>query len=399
MNMKKNVALVLEGGGARGAYHIGVVKALLEEGYSFDGIFGTSIGSINAAVIAQGDFEIAEKLWGEITTSTLFDIEESEVEKLLTYNFDRDFLNYVYQTFVNAFDSKGVDTTKARGFLDTYIKEDKVRASGKNFGLATYNITSKQGHEFFLEDIPEGKLISYILASACFPGLQPEVIDGNQFVDGGFHNNMPVNMAIQKGYKDIIAVRTVSPGIIKKTKGHNTDIITIEPSEPLGPLMIFNSTTIIHNIQLGYCDAMRKLRGLKGRRYYVTPRGEKFAFKMLSKVSEKKVAEMSEILGIKHTTGKRALFEKIVPELASHFKLPKEFDYEDFILLLVEEAAEKKEIERLNLVTFEALSGCLLDEDNCGLIAKPRQILKQIEMPPTKYKKAAEILLKEILGK
>ena len=55
--------LVLEGGGARGAYHIGVYKAILEEGIEIGGITGTSIGALNGAMIVQGDYEICYELW------------------------------------------------------------------------------------------------------------------------------------------------------------------------------------------------------------------------------------------------------------------------------------------------------------------------------------------------
>ena len=51
------LGVALEGGGARGAFHVGAIKALLEEGYEIDGVVGTSIGAFNAAMIAQGDFE------------------------------------------------------------------------------------------------------------------------------------------------------------------------------------------------------------------------------------------------------------------------------------------------------------------------------------------------------
>ncbi|HMM69555.1 MAG TPA: patatin-like phospholipase family protein, partial [Gudongella oleilytica] len=50
--------LVLEGGGAKGSYHVGVYKALLEEGIPIGGVAGTSIGALNGAMIVQGDFEI-----------------------------------------------------------------------------------------------------------------------------------------------------------------------------------------------------------------------------------------------------------------------------------------------------------------------------------------------------
>ena len=53
------LGLVLEGGGAKGSYHAGAIKALHESGYSFDGVMGTSIGAINGAIVAQGDTENA----------------------------------------------------------------------------------------------------------------------------------------------------------------------------------------------------------------------------------------------------------------------------------------------------------------------------------------------------
>ena len=55
--MKEKYSLVLEGGGAKGAYQIGAYMALKEKGFEFDHVVGTSIGAINGAVIAQGDVE------------------------------------------------------------------------------------------------------------------------------------------------------------------------------------------------------------------------------------------------------------------------------------------------------------------------------------------------------
>jgi NTE family protein len=74
--------LVLEGGGARGAYQIGVVKALFEHGLDFDGYVGTSIGSINAAMLAQGDFDKALELWKSISMEQIFYEDELPILKL-----------------------------------------------------------------------------------------------------------------------------------------------------------------------------------------------------------------------------------------------------------------------------------------------------------------------------
>ena len=56
-------ALVLSGGGGRGAYQVGVLKALTELGIDFDVAFGTSVGGINAAFYAQGKLKRLEEIW------------------------------------------------------------------------------------------------------------------------------------------------------------------------------------------------------------------------------------------------------------------------------------------------------------------------------------------------
>ena len=75
--------LALEGGGARGAYQIGVVKALIENGYEFDGFVGTSIGAINAAILAQGDFDKALGLWTDISIEKIFDEDEQPLLQMV----------------------------------------------------------------------------------------------------------------------------------------------------------------------------------------------------------------------------------------------------------------------------------------------------------------------------
>ncbi len=65
-------AIVLPGGGGRGAYQVGVVKALMEQGLTFDFAFGTSIGGLNAAMIAQGDLQRLEELWSTMKAKDIF---------------------------------------------------------------------------------------------------------------------------------------------------------------------------------------------------------------------------------------------------------------------------------------------------------------------------------------
>ena len=66
LDLSKEYGLVLDGGGARGAYQIGAWKALREAGVRINAVAGTSVGALNGALICMDDPEKAEKIWQEI---------------------------------------------------------------------------------------------------------------------------------------------------------------------------------------------------------------------------------------------------------------------------------------------------------------------------------------------
>lgn len=253
--------LVLEGGAARGAYHIGVVMALAESGYEFEGFAGTSIGAINAAMLLQGDFELALELWEQISMEQIFDIDEKlllELANVRKLRFDRELPQKLMKAVAKIIENKGINTNKMKAFLETYINESEIRASGKDYGLVTVSVSERKPYELMLEDIPQGKLLSYIMASASFPGFRPEEIDGRVFVDGALYDNCPVNLLLRRYYDEIIAVRTNAPGIKRKPEDTAT-VRYISPSRDLGNLMRFSPENSMRNIQLGYEDGLRFL--------------------------------------------------------------------------------------------------------------------------------------------
>ena len=71
IDLTNEYGLVLEGGGAKGAYQIGAWKALREAGVKLKGIAGTSVGALNGALICMGDYENARKVWENITYSRI----------------------------------------------------------------------------------------------------------------------------------------------------------------------------------------------------------------------------------------------------------------------------------------------------------------------------------------
>ena len=346
--------LALAGGGARGAYHIGVVKAYIESGYEFDGYVGTSIGAINAAILAQGDFDKAEELWQNISMEQIFSIEESRLITLGETKFDIHLSADLTKGIKKVIKGKGVDTTKIKAFFETYIDETKIRQSGKDYGLVTVSIDEYKPYEIFLEDIPEGKLINYIMASSSLPGLKSEVIGEKKFLDGGFYNNFPINLLVDKGYDEIIAIRTGAPGIFRKVnKNANVKIIIISTEEVLGDLLVFSPENSRFNIKLGYYDGMRAIKGLQGRQYYVNVQNRDALYRPIMSMTDKHIEQLEEILEPAKLPFKRSLFEHIIPQLGAYLKLDKDFDYPDFVIALLEYAAKQREIERFALYTYD----------------------------------------------
>ncbi len=108
------VGLALEGGGAKGAFHMGAVKALIEEGYDFQGVTGTSIGALNGAIIAQGDFEVGYRMWETMDNSLLFEMEDMQLSKILNKHLDKASLLQLKTKIKTIIDNKGLDTSKIR---------------------------------------------------------------------------------------------------------------------------------------------------------------------------------------------------------------------------------------------------------------------------------------------
>lgn len=347
--------LALEGGGVRGAFHMGAVKALLEEGYEFGGITGTSIGALNGAVIAQGDFEAGYRLWESIDAPLLFDIEEKQYRKLLDRKIDRELILKLAARMGEIIENKGIDTSKMRRLAESIIDERKLRESGVDFGLVTVSITDLKPLELYKEDIPQGKMVDYIMASASFPGFKAATIEDKHYIDGAFYDNCPVNLLARKGYREIIAVRTLGMGIVQNVRYRNVKVTNIFPSEDLGMVLDFNSELIKRNLQMGYYDTMRILKGLKGRRYYIIPEGEADILNLLCSLPDKLVEELGKIFRVRKMPARRMLFEGVIPRLVNVMKLDATSDYMDIFIGLLEVLAEDCEVNRYRIYTLREL--------------------------------------------
>jgi NTE family protein len=336
--------LILEGGGAKGAYHVGAYKALKELDINIGGIAGTSIGALNGAFLIQGEVKDLEDIWINTKTTDIFNFDE-KVEKVINdlknFNLQEINLPYLLNVSKEIINNRGLDTSKIRALLEEIIDEDKIRNSYMDFGIVTVNLTDRKPMEMLKEDIPRGRLIDYLLASANLPAFKQEEVDGKKFLDGGFHNNLPIEVLAKKGYKNLIAVRTHAIGIIRKPKNKRLNIIYIQPVEQLAGLLDFNKQQAERDMHLGYYDTMKVFKNLRGYKYYCEPYDGNFNQLMVDFLTERKerILKIGSILGFSDIPADRMLYEKIMPRIEDILDMKGNNDYQDIIIRLVEHIA------------------------------------------------------------
>lgn len=270
----KRYSLVLEGGGAKGAYQVGAIKALKENGYEFDTIVGTSIGALNAAFICQGDIDKLDELWHTLSFQDLMDINNELGESLVNFNLTSEIVNEAAKKAINAFKAKGIDTKNIRNILEKYIDEEKIRRSEIRFGLVTYCISDMVPQKLFIEDIPKGKLIDYLMATSNLPVFKRQKIDDKKFLDGGAYDNCSVEMLYDAGYKDIVAIRIFKRrnrirNFAKLSRKKDLNLKIILPSEELPFILNFESNNLKNLVDYGYVDTIKQLKGLDGNSYAI----------------------------------------------------------------------------------------------------------------------------------
>lgn len=342
--------IALEGGGAKGAYHIGALKALMENEYKISGIVGTSIGAFNAAIVAQGDFDKLYECWSNLTSSDLFDIDKNDLHKIVNRKIDMSLIKNVAEYVKSSATNKGMDITKYKNILENLVDEDKLRKSEVDYGLATVSLTDRKPLEMYKEDIEEGMVASYIMASSQLPVFKSEKIKEKTFLDGGFYNNCPVNMLISKGYKDIIEIRTKAVGVYKKVKkDKDVKITTITPSDDLGSILFADSETILKNIEMGYYDALRVINGLLGSRYYINRLDKNIVFDIFMKLSDEQIYKIvgSSTNDMNDKEAKKVLFENILQEISKKLKLQKAKSYNELLIGIVEYLLGEEDLVKL----------------------------------------------------
>lgn len=203
--MTTKISLALGGGGSKGITHVGVIKALLENGIEIDSIAGTSIGSIVAAIYSKG-YTVEEMidLFKGIDQSKLFSFPFADGPGFLGYRGVKEFLD------------------QALG--DVTFQDLKIKCTIISVDLNTDSVV----------EMTTGIVKDAILASIAVPGFfPPQFVDGMTLVDGGVMDPVPVRSA-----------RKMSPGLPVIAVSLSTRILSDTPLTQQPGSIGFNSLLV-----------------------------------------------------------------------------------------------------------------------------------------------------------
>lgn len=300
------LGLTLSGGGARGAYEAGVVRALAEENVKLHAISGASIGALNGALVAASPTlseaaDRLEHLWKELGEIGLLR-KMINVNRIVAIGARLTLppaLLYLYRLLVQdddlfaEFDNNGLLTNKPlRDILDDWISDDALEAgiplhvsvyekySNPQALLAALSSASGAGdtpHSRYLclQDMSRPLRRKALLASAALPFvLASQQINGSEWIDGGLGDNLgetgntPTEPLIEAGCNVIIVTLLKNGSFWNRTRSPDTTFLEIRPSgrvpSDLMSLLDFSSQSISRLYAMGYEDAARTLRQTRG---------------------------------------------------------------------------------------------------------------------------------------
>ena len=246
----KKIGLVLGGGGGLGSYQIGVWKALKE--YRVDemitAISGASVGVLNACLIAQNNYEIAEYIW------------TNEIEDKILSKKKIDKNN-------NFISSHGIFTREGLiEIIEKYLNIDIVSNYEYPIYAAAVNLKKIDIEYFKLNGKSHKEIKEIMMATSAIPLIfGRQNIGGVNYIDGGVEilngNNLPITPLYNEDCDEIIVINLYKDAAIEKNK--NFKVYEIIPSKDIGDFftgaMDFSLEGARMRLEEGYNDAKNLL--------------------------------------------------------------------------------------------------------------------------------------------
>ncbi len=335
-------ALVLSGGGARGAYEAGALMAIEKLGLKVEAVYGTSVGALNGAFFVQGITNELYDMWQKLSFNDVVDLPATlSSDSMLSRLFE-------------SLSKGGLNVKPLKNLISSYLNEKKIRQSKMDFGLVTFDLSNFQARELYLSNIPNGKLLDYLMASANYPLFKRWRIGKNIYIDGGVYNNAPVSMALKKGFKKILLIDISDIPIFLPSIPDGTELKVIKPSSSLGNPMEFVPQKEKRWEKMGYLDTLKAFGKFDGKIYYIYASNESFIVNAMLKMDFDKIEKLAKFLNV-NVDGcsiEFAVYERIIPKLLKIFPSK---SFKSLSLNILESAASYIGLERLKAYSQSSL--------------------------------------------
>ena len=211
-------AMVLQGGGALGAYQAGVYEALIESDSKLDWVAGVSIGAINAALIAgnaPGD-RVArlKEFWNQVSSSPAQNLPSNLGDRTLWNQwsaasaalvgipgFFKPRMDLSLMLAGAAPVLSYYDTSPLRATLERLVDFDRINQKEIRLSVGAVNV--RTGNSIYFDNMTQPIGVDHIMASGALPpGFPPVHIDGQDYWDGGILSNTPLQYVLDSFPRD-----------------------------------------------------------------------------------------------------------------------------------------------------------------------------------------------------
>lgn len=261
------IGLVLAGGGGKGAYELGVWKALRELNLTkYISVFsGTSIGAFNSVLFAMDEMEKAEKLWEEVTMEKLVPVSKTElIKRGIGLYIGGKNLQLAKKFLTDKLEHGAISNDGAVEMVEKYLDFDKIKENGRICYAACTKLPNLNTKYFRINDYDNETAKKIVLASASLPLIYDSTeIFGEKYIDGGIADNVPIQPVYGEGCDIIIVVLLSKDVQIDRSLYPNSSLIIISP-ENLSENTItgtLNLDTAAKRIRIieGYNDTINKI--------------------------------------------------------------------------------------------------------------------------------------------
>lgn len=242
--MENQFGLVLCGGGAKGAYQMGALQALEEDGYLKDlcGVSGVSIGALNALFLCCCGADAGVEVWRKITPATVFDVDLKLIDG-----------------------KEGIfSRKKMQDLLYEYVDFDTIRSAPYPIYVT---IASVEGEKLQVEYSPlndksNQDIVTLMEATSALPVIYEDVaFQGVHYRDGGLLDNMPIKPLYDAGCRQFLILSLSTEAKVDVSRYPGAEFYVLKPYKDLGGLLSgtlnFTPEDIAMNLKLGYRDGKR----------------------------------------------------------------------------------------------------------------------------------------------